>query len=471
MLEEIKYSKEGARNYLILPCEKEMEQDFRVKMLERNKLNHFLPCKLCHMNGQAFLYYDISSKISLDNYRNGKSWNSKDIKGLADALVDAQNELERYLLDYHGLVLCGGVIYYDYELEDYCFLYYPRRENGSNIFGELFEYLIDHLDVEDEAVTNVMYDLFEEAEHGALSVKRWQKKLEDNLSATQRSVADSNMTKSADQTDNIQIKETTFYPNELVAAEKKIQAVSPNGTSTGEIEEDFQRRKGKNPEKNGGRGALFAYLSLVILGILGEAGVSATYFLLNCNRKEQVILFAVAIVLFFLICFGISFCIKEKAFQKRKEQYNASLVNYREQDYLSVEQPALQNVSMEDFMYRGNHVERQKAQSDETVFFASQNIYEYKLFALDKKNKVHIPLDKLPCTIGKAKGMVDYGIEDSSVSRMHARVECRNGHYILTDLNSTNGTYVNGMPLTPNEQIEIEPGDEIRFGNMKYSFR
>ena len=105
------------------------------------------------------------------------------------------------------------------------------------------------------------------------------------------------------------------------------------------------------------------------------------------------------------------------------------------------------------------------------MFFASENTYEYKLFALDKKNKVHVSLQNLPCTIGKARGMVNYCIEDSSVSRMHARVECRNGHYILTDLNSTNGTYVNGMPLDPNEQIEIEPGDEIRFGNMKYCFR
>lgn len=467
MLEEIKYSKEGARNYLILPCEKEMEQDFRVKMLERNNLNHFLPCKLCHMNGQAFFYYDISSRVSLDNYRSGKSWNSQEVKQLADTLVDAQNELERYLLDYHGLVLYSGVIYYDYESKDYCFLYYPRKESAGNVFGELFEYLIDNLDVEDEAVTNVMYELFEEAEKGVLSAKRWQKKLEDNLSATQKSAAVFDTSKSVDRTDNIQAWEIKHHPNESATGEKKPQTMSPNSTSAGEIEEPFQKEKGKKT----GKSMLLTYVLLVFFAVLGEAGVGTTYFLLNCNRKEQIILLAVAIVLFFLICFGVSLCMREKAFHKRKEQYNASLVDYREQDYLSMEQPVLQNVSMEDFMYRGNRAERQKEQSDETVFFTSPNTYEYKLFALDKKNKIHIPLDKLPCTIGKARGMVDYCIEDSSVSRMHARIECRNGHYILTDLNSTNGTYVNGMPLGPNEQIEIEPGDEIRLGNMKYCFR
>ena len=471
MLDEIKYSKEGARNYLILPCEKEMEQDFRVKMLERNNLKHFLPCKLCHMNGHPFFYYDISSKISLENYRNGKPWNREEMKKLTDTLVDAQNELEKYLLDYHGLVLNSDVIYYDYELADYCLLYYPRRESAGNVLGELFEYLLDHLAVEDEAVTNVMYELFEEAEQGVLSVKRWQKKLEDSLAAPQKSATVSDITENSNRTDNKQAREIDGYPNEPASGEIKFQIMGSDGISMGETEETFRKLKVDKSRKSGRKGTLFAYVFMVLFAILGEVGVGATYFLLNCNRKEQIILLAVAIVLLFLICFGISLCMKEKAFRKRKEQYNASLVDYREQDYLSVEQPTLQNVSMEDFLYRGNPAERPKEQSDETVFFTTQNTYEYKLFALDKKNKVHIPLNKLPCTIGKARGMVDYGIDDSSVSRMHARVECRNGHYILSDLNSTNGTYVNGMPLCPNEQIEIEPGDEIRFGNMRYCFR
>ena len=469
MLTDIKYSKEGARNYLILPCGKEMEQDFRVKMLERNRLHHFLPCKLCHMNGLVFLYYDISSKVSLHNYRNGKSWNGKEVKRLADALVEAQNELEKYLLDYNGLVLNSEVIYYDYESDHYCFLYYPREERSSNVYGEMFEYLIDNLDVADETVTNIMYELFEEAEQGVLSIKRLQKKLEDSSADLQESSAALEASKTESRLADMQANEA--HRAVIDYGEEAVQNRNFNAMSVGELDEHYDSGKGKSKCRRKSRSSLIVYTLVVFFAVLGEIGVAATYFLLNCNQKEQIILISVALVLFFLFCFGISLCIKEQAFQKRKEQYNAALVDYREQDYLSVPQPTLQNVTMEDFLYRGKKEQEQEKQGDETVFFASENTYEYKLFALDKKNKVHVSLQNLPCTIGKARGMVNYCIEDSSVSRMHARVECRNGHYILTDLNSTNGTYVNGMPLDPNEQIEIEPGDEIRFGNMKYCFR
>ena len=333
----------------------------------------------------------------------------------------------------------------------------------------MFEYLIDNLDVADETVTNIMYELFEEAEQGVLSIKRLQKKLEDSSADLQESSAALEASKTESRLTDMQANEA--HRAVVDYGEEAVQNRNFNAMSVGELDEHYDSGKGKSKCRRKSRSSLIVYTLVVFFAVLGEIGVAATHFLLNCNQKEQIILISVALVLFFLFCFGISLCIKEQAFQKRKEQYNTALVDYREQDYLSVPQPTLQNVTMEDFLYRGKKEQEQEKQGDETVFFASENTYEYKLFALDKKNKVHVSLQNLPCTIGKARGMVNYCIEDSSVSRMHARVECRNGHYILTDLNSTNGTYVNGMPLDRNEQIEIEPGDEIRFGNMKYCFR
>ena len=41
----------------------------------------------------------------------------------------------------------------------------------------------------------------------------------------------------------------------------------------------------------------------------------------------------------------------------------------------------------------------------------------------------------------------------------------------LTDMNSMNGTYKNGLRMQPQETVEIEPGDEIRFGSLNYCYR
>ena len=45
-----------------------------------------------------------------------------------------------------------------------------------------------------------------------------------------------------------------------------------------------------------------------------------------------------------------------------------------------------------------------------------------------------------------------------SVSRRHARLSFRDGHWVLRDLDSTNGTRVNGTPVV---RYRLEPGDRL----------
>ncbi len=54
----------------------------------------------------------------------------------------------------------------------------------------------------------------------------------------------------------------------------------------------------------------------------------------------------------------------------------------------------------------------------------------------------------------------------SSVSSFHARITYSDGRYTLEDLNSTNGTYVNGVIV--NKRI-LQPGDEIRISNTAFT--
>ncbi|MBR4277345.1 MAG: FHA domain-containing protein, partial [Lachnospiraceae bacterium] len=57
-------------------------------------------------------------------------------------------------------------------------------------------------------------------------------------------------------------------------------------------------------------------------------------------------------------------------------------------------------------------------------------------------------------------------LEDDSVSRLHARIVPEGGGYMLEDLNSTNGTFKNGIRLKPYERRKLVSGDEIRAGSV-----
>lgn len=106
-----------------------------------------------------------------------------------------------------------------------------------------------------------------------------------------------------------------------------------------------------------------------------------------------------------------------------------------------------------------------------TVFIPWTENCENKLYGIGKTNKNHIDLNHLPVTVGKLAGSVDMVINDQSISRRHVKFARENGKVCMTDLNSTNGTFKNGMRMDPNTSETLEPGDEIRLGKLKFIYR
>ncbi len=81
-------------------------------------------------------------------------------------------------------------------------------------------------------------------------------------------------------------------------------------------------------------------------------------------------------------------------------------------------------------------------------------------------------LDKPKQRLGKGSRGVDILIENNaSISRCHAEVRLEAGGYTLTDLASTNHTYVNGRRLSPHKSEPIRPGDVIRLADEDFYFR
>ncbi len=62
----------------------------------------------------------------------------------------------------------------------------------------------------------------------------------------------------------------------------------------------------------------------------------------------------------------------------------------------------------------------------------------------------------------------DVILKESKVSRKHAEIQFANGHYVLLDLNSSNGTFIGDQRVT--EHV-LQPNEEILIGNTKIAFR
>ena len=70
--------------------------------------------------------------------------------------------------------------------------------------------------------------------------------------------------------------------------------------------------------------------------------------------------------------------------------------------------------------------------------------------------------------VGKKRDSVDGFIGRETVSRIHSRLFVKGNRLFITDANSTNGTFVNGIQIQPGEEVEIFQGDRILFADVGY---
>lgn len=86
---------------------------------------------------------------------------------------------------------------------------------------------------------------------------------------------------------------------------------------------------------------------------------------------------------------------------------------------------------------------------------------------LDRKVVNVYDLNQPVIRIGRVPGM-DIHIDDASVSRRQAELQQEGAGWVVRDIGSSNGTFVNGQRLTGDRPLR--PGDEIAMGNYSLFF-
>jgi NADPH-dependent 2,4-dienoyl-CoA reductase/sulfur reductase-like enzyme/pSer/pThr/pTyr-binding forkhead associated (FHA) protein len=118
---------------------------------------------------------------------------------------------------------------------------------------------------------------------------------------------------------------------------------------------------------------------------------------------------------------------------------------------------------------------RQAAYEEGTLAGATilkpQPIMEALLIPDADNAQAAIPLSQTKVmTVGRQAGSYLL-IDHDSVSRRHAEISFANEQYVLRDLGSSNGTFVNEVHLEADKALILKPDDRIRFGKMKFTFQ
>lgn len=447
----ISYKRENHKSYLVVKeIEGQMQEEFSMKMIRENEIKGLLPVAQHVFNGEKELYYDISGKQPLELLYEKRGMNQKDLIQLLKGLSSTIKDLEKYLLDEDSLFLSPESIYISSADGMPYFMYYLEDEGAEERAYGLAEYLLEKVSGEEEAAVMSAYEFY-----------RYVKEEKGSLS---------NALSRLDLKEEKAIEDKMEFSEEPMLDQDFIQPMEDeqNAYHT-KSERDFLQE-----EKNTGYGKYMRNVFFIVMGLggLGIMFYSAWHYGLDLqtilSKKESIAGLGICVT---AIGGFILFSLMDHMEKSRKEKTADEVETIKEQWERQTKE--------QDQWEEEQDWSETETQSEETgtgalmeTVLIQENCYQEErvLTGKIKGKKKQIDLSSFPFIIGKNREQADFVLDDHSISRLHARFTLRDDVVYLTDLNSTNGTYKNGVRLEPNELTMLEAEDEIAFGRLTFTY-
>lgn len=561
---QVEYKKDLHHSYLVIPMEEDVTiSQYCIKLLERQRVEGLLALEQRVMNNQRMLYYEITSKQSMQSVLVKTTLSYRQLQKLCENILQTLERAYEYLLPEDDFILRPEHIYLNISNFDPDLCFFPGyQKNIRDQIRGLMEYLMNKVDYTDKEAVLLVYQLYAASREESYHFEELKELLMMNISQKEFKKKTS-IENHEDKNEESKREDKESYKWNTYKSDKDMESkhLEPEDTTT-ENKKLTRRQVPVLEEKIEGEKEVMAYpfktylylLGLILGGILVtmlclKSGVLYTSF---GNRYDYS-----KILAFFLILL----CVEGYFFQKILSKNNRITKMVKTQEYVSIEREDYKNqreqkkslaskqvekegrmeqlLIKKDVLSRNaglkNNIANHKAINDIPDVGYSRINYENETGinhteentkVLMERNEVDSYQDKLvhnrvkdygigekegnekqdlfynptcllnaehtkpgncilksvngsypsiiiehyPFFIGKFKNNVDYCIEKDVISRYHAKVTQEGDEYYLTDLNSTNGTFLNGEMLLTYQKKAIKVGDEITFADLKYQF-
>ena len=489
MREKADFKREMNRNYMILCPIENLRNPYAARMLSENRIDGLLAFQEKYMDGRRKYYYDITSHQPLKRLLEHQAANGSEILRLISDLVSALRQLERFFLDADQLCLEPDMIYVEPDSFQCVFCLIP--ETGGNFeedFRKLAQYLLDHADHDDETAVMTAFCVFKESRKENFGIEDMErclykhrngKRENPNVREDPKLQGNPNAPWKLDLRENLNFRENqNFKEVPDFRGDLNLQE-TPNFQ---EDQDPQKNRKGKAGWRNYWRGkwglfaAVFAGIAAVLAAFLiwnassGSVWVAGRIFGSMIWRRPWilgVLLLPAAAALF------LKYEKTEKATEPEAENKREESKVSDEEDWEILFQEAGDDAA-EGISGEGKPPLEGSAKEE-----AEMQTVLLTCVSAEKKPRQLVPLDGgppvsvgySPFLIGKNEILADLCLTAPEVSRLHAKIEETENGYLVTDLNSTNGTFVDGRLLEANETCLLNPGSELAIASIRFRFQ
>ena len=506
------YKRDVSHNYLILrEDEKVNTASYQVRMLTGNVIPSILKCRIQGLDGKLLFYYDITSRQSLASFYEQRKFHSKDLHMLFGGFIRVMEEMAEFLMNTDQLLLCPEYIFLDIEKREVKFCCLPDYHHPiQEQFRELTEYLLPRLDHEDPLAVSMGYGVYRKAMETGFQLEHIKEAIYQNREATGKN----------DNKESAQKQEQKLTGNNLDGADNFGEEIQKKTDVSQLLKTDMEDKTSKRKDKKKEESVSHKFANEWTAALLCVSTAAVMIILLILRYLGYLpgipaeAIFGGAIILLALAAF-LSWTAEKKKQKKQmsaewRQKVQRELADTKESDdkkkraernsenlyEADISQRKMsewgeekyklsewtgetganrlensQNVYRETVQQNENYeTEKTENYGETVVLSAGQTEGPASLVSREPGELATIYLDRDLMVIGKMENAADAVISLPTVSRIHAKIRKVDEEYYLSDLNSRNGTSVNGRLLKTGEEYKLQDEDQVEFAQARYIF-
>ncbi len=490
----IEFKRESNRNYMIIRSGSGDTQHNAVRMLSGNPIPGLLPFHEKVFNGETLFYYDITSKQPLKRILESRDITGAELRSLLMDLLSVLGEMERFLLDEDELVLDADLIYVDPDTFGTGWCVMPGGEgNFPERFKEFSQYLLDHISNNDSEAVVLAFGIFRQSRKENFGLPDIERELQKSVNVVKPGT-DAPAEFRRESVYNVR-PDTDHFKS--IASETSVRDGNKRQDGPAAEKRDVKEGGGSGSEDPDGSRKVSPLYYLLVIPIMLLApvivcfryGIAGIFVFAPMIAAADIVIGAAGILLIRTLIIRPQKNKQSSGQKREREKKRPEIEDERtEREELEIifkeaDDPGIQRPYRLPSENAAGGRERicdcedltgtcDPADDDafRTVLLTSQPVEFSRRKLISLTDGRTIPVPYFPFLIGKNKNICDFCPDDEGVSRLHLKIENEKDEYIVTDLNSTNGTYINGKLLEPDETCEIKPGDEIRIAAGRYRF-
>jgi pSer/pThr/pTyr-binding forkhead associated (FHA) protein/uncharacterized protein YhhL (DUF1145 family) len=422
-------------------------QELQIEQIANNSFPGILKLNAQYNNNKAYIHYDITSKVGLDQYLNKRRLNKKEfisiIQGIAKTLIKSQN----FLLYDKNFILDKKYIYIDSSSREIFMTYLPITIE-IDIVKEYKNFVLDLImrsaNIEESGSDNYIQKLLNKLKADHFSIDSIDKLLSEmKLLAEPASedkpkpadaCSDANTPQKANKKEPVSLTKIKMkYKTSTLIIVACVQIFFLSFILIGIVSGFFN--KFSDPI------SVYSGIGIIVMGV--EFLLFRGFF----GKKQQTAVEVISIET-----------------KKKRKAYN-NLSRTPSIDFSKMET----NKTPEKFEIQDLYLQPNDNYND-TVFLGNGINKGAFLKGIQGEKIEEVRIFKNSFIIGRSKPQVDFALQSKFVGKVHSEIINREDNYFIKDINSHNGTFVNNLRIDSNKEYEIRDGDKLVFADSEYAF-